>query len=289
MPSWSSTTKSCGSTCRIWRPVGSETALAASIARPTSSGVISRFFPATATTPRLLNPFTWGPQSARYTLSISMPAVSSASTTAFLIESTAASRFTTRPRRIPFDSATPMPTMFRLWPSPGSATIAVVFDVPTSRPTRYRSFRATPPPLPFPVVAEPALLRRAAPARRSACRRPTLTGEAPAWLPGWSPTTTRSPNLRSTYSMAGTRLRYVPREVDVRLQPLDEPLVAQPHARRVLIDDDHRVARVRDVELRDAAPESGRLRTSRRKPRRELHAPVVDPGLPARCLATGRR
>src|SRR5918996_241415 len=47
MPSWSSTTKSCGSTWRISRPVGSATAFAASIARRTSSRVISRFFPAT--------------------------------------------------------------------------------------------------------------------------------------------------------------------------------------------------------------------------------------------------
>ncbi len=58
MPSCSSTTKSCGSTCRISRPLGSATALAASMARRTSSRVISRFLPATATTPRLLNALT---------------------------------------------------------------------------------------------------------------------------------------------------------------------------------------------------------------------------------------
>ena len=56
MPSCSSTTKSCGSTCRISRPVGSDTALAASIARRTSSRVISRFFPATAITPAAVEP-----------------------------------------------------------------------------------------------------------------------------------------------------------------------------------------------------------------------------------------
>ena len=61
IPSCSSTTKSCGSTCRISRPVGSDTAFAASIARRTSSRVISRFFPATAITPRLLNPLMCGP------------------------------------------------------------------------------------------------------------------------------------------------------------------------------------------------------------------------------------
>ena len=61
MPSCSSTTKSCGSTCRISRPLGSATAFAASIARRTSSRVISRFLPATATTPRLLKALTCGP------------------------------------------------------------------------------------------------------------------------------------------------------------------------------------------------------------------------------------
>ena len=105
MPSCSSTTKSCGSTCRISRPVGSDTAFAASIARRTSSRVISRFLPATAITPRLLNPLMCGPDSARWTESISTPAISSASSIAFLIESTAASRLTTTPRRMPRDSA----------------------------------------------------------------------------------------------------------------------------------------------------------------------------------------
>ena len=45
MPSWSSTTNSCGSTCRISRSMGIETALAASIARRTSSRSIMRFLP----------------------------------------------------------------------------------------------------------------------------------------------------------------------------------------------------------------------------------------------------
>ena len=74
MPSCSSTTKSCGSTCRISRPLGSATAFAASIARRTSSRVISRFLPATATTPRLLNALTCVPDSPRWTESISTPA-----------------------------------------------------------------------------------------------------------------------------------------------------------------------------------------------------------------------
>ena len=113
MPSCSSTTKSCGSTWRISRPVGSDTAFAASIARRTSSRVISRFLPATAMTPRLLKPLMCGPDSARCTESISTPAISSASSIAFLIDSTAASRLTTTPRLMPRDSATPRPTMSR--------------------------------------------------------------------------------------------------------------------------------------------------------------------------------
>ena len=67
MPSCSSTTKSCGSTWRISRPPGSDTARAASIARRTSSRVTSRFLPATATTPRLLKPLMCGPLTPRWT------------------------------------------------------------------------------------------------------------------------------------------------------------------------------------------------------------------------------
>src|SRR5262249_46580054 len=87
-----------------------------------------------------------GPDSARCTESISTPAISSASSIAFLIESTAASRFTTTPRRMPRDSATPMPTTSKPSPSSNSPTTAVTLDVPTSSPTTYRSFRATRPP-----------------------------------------------------------------------------------------------------------------------------------------------
>ena len=146
MPSCSSTTKSCGSTCRISRPLGSATALAASIARRTSSRVISRFLPATATTPRLLNALTCAPDSPRCTESISTPPVSSASSIAFLIDSTAASRLTTTPRRMPLESASPIPMMSSPPSSVISPTMAVILEVPTSRPTRYRSLRATDPP-----------------------------------------------------------------------------------------------------------------------------------------------
>ena len=144
--SWSSTTKSCGRTWRISRPLGRDTALAASIARRTSSPEISLFFPETATTPRLLKPLTCAPESPRCTESISTPAVSSAASIACFTDPTAASRFTTTPRFIPCASTTPMPMMSSSPSSMISPTIAVIFDVPTSRPTRYRSLRATYPP-----------------------------------------------------------------------------------------------------------------------------------------------
>ena len=135
-PSCSSTTKSWGSTWTISRPLGSATALAASMARLTSSRVISRFLPATATTPRLLNALTWAPDSPRCTESISTPAVSSASSIAFLIDSTASSRLTTRPRRMPRASARPIPMMSSPPSSSASPTTATIVEVPASRPTR---------------------------------------------------------------------------------------------------------------------------------------------------------
>ena len=186
MPSWSSTTKSCGSTCRISRPAGSDTALAASMARRTSSRVISRFLPATATTPRLLNPLMWGPQTARWAESISTPAISSASSTDFLIDSTAASRLTTTPRLRPFDSATPMPMTSRLPSSEhfahhrahlGGADVETD-DVPLA------SCHYCPPARP--------------PASRDA-------GSAAAWSSRPGRTYIRSPNRRSTVSMADMR------------------------------------------------------------------------------------
>ena len=106
------------------------------MARRTSSRVISRVLPETATTPRLLKPLMWAPDSVRYTESISMPAVSSASSIAFLIDSTASSRFTTAPRRMPLASAVPIPMISTPPSSVTSPTIAATLVVPTSRPTR---------------------------------------------------------------------------------------------------------------------------------------------------------
>ena len=221
MPSCSSTTKSCGSTCRISRPVGSATALAASIARRTSSRVISRFLPATAITPRLLKPLTCGPDSARWTESISMPAISSASSIAFLIESTAASRLTTTPRLMPRDSATPMPTTSRLLSSMPSPTTQTTVDVPTSSPTMYRSLRAT--------------------------LSPSAGGtDVHAFIEPEVDVV----DLRHALAQRG-------HEVDVRLHPLGEVLVADVHERGVVLEHDDGVVDVADVDLREPRRQIG--------------------------------
>src|SRR5512140_2315269 len=72
--------------------------------------------------------------------------------------------------------------------------MAVVFDVPTSRPTRYRSFRATPPPPParWPLALSAVALRPTPCARvrlRSSsfgapgCQRPRLPSTSRDPLP----------------------------------------------------------------------------------------------------------
>src|SRR5262245_22458376 len=221
MPSCSSTTKSCGRTWRISRPVGSDTALAASMARRTSSRVISRVLPATAMTPRLLKPLMCGPDSPRCTESISTPAISSASSIAFLIESTAASRLTTTPRRMPRDSATPSPTTSRPRPSMISPTTAVTFDVPTSSPTRYRSFRATRVPL----LLLPGFVRG----------------------PDVNPILEPQIDVVDRFDTLAQRRR----QLEVRLQARQELVLAELNHHRVAAQDHLRVVRVADVNLRE--------------------------------------
>jgi hypothetical protein len=75
--------------------------------RSTSLAVTSR--DRTATTPWLFTPFKWLPDEPAMTLRISQPAISSASSTARRMSSTAASMLTTVPLRSPFDAAVPMP------------------------------------------------------------------------------------------------------------------------------------------------------------------------------------
>src|SRR5215510_13815022 len=221
MPSCSSTTKSCGSTWRISRPAGSDTALAASMARRTSSRVISRFLPATAITPRLLNPLMCGPDSPRCTVPISMPAISSASSIAFLIESTAASRLTTTPRLMPRDSATPMPTTCRLLSSMPSQTTQTTVDVPTSSPTMYRSLRAT-------------LSPSAGGADVHAFIEPQIDVV----------------DLRNALAQRGN-------QIEVRLHALDKLLGADVHERGVVLEHDDGIVHVGHVDLRDARRKIG--------------------------------
>ena len=61
--------------------------------------------------PRLLKPVMWPPAIPVYTDEISQPAMSSASSTAFLMDSTVASMLTTTPLRRPTDGWVPMPMM----------------------------------------------------------------------------------------------------------------------------------------------------------------------------------
>src|SRR6476659_503754 len=248
MPSWSSTTKSCGSTCRISRPVGSETAFAASIARRTSSRVISRFLPATAMTPRLLNPLMCGPDRPRWTESISTPAISSASSIAFLIASTAASTFTTTPRRMPADSATPMPTTSRPPLSSTSPTTAVTFDVPTSRPTTYLSLRATEPPV-LSRLRRPCrhcALSRVFAGRLLVPKRVAAPGRARRGRAHVDPVV--EPQVHGIDVRNAFPQRRL--ELQVRLDTLDELVLADVDDGAIVVEDDSRVVNVAHVHLR---------------------------------------
>src|SRR5690606_31255347 len=70
-----------------------------------------------------------------YTVLISQPAMSSASSTARWIDCTVDSMFTTTPRLSPRDGQEPMPMTSTRFSGESSPTIATIFEVPTSRPT----------------------------------------------------------------------------------------------------------------------------------------------------------
>src|SRR5690606_30724608 len=139
MPSCASMMNSCGSTCRMRWSAGIATARAASITRSTSPGVTS--LSRIATMPCELRLRTWLPAMPVYTLLISQPAISSASSTARWIDCTVDSMFTTTPRFSPRDGDEPKPMTSILPSGDSSPTIATTFDVPTSRPTS--SFRSS--------------------------------------------------------------------------------------------------------------------------------------------------
>ena len=241
MPSCSSTTKSCGSTWRISRPVGSDTALAASIARRTSSRVISRFLPATAITPRLLKPLMCGPDSARWTESISTPAISSASSIAFLIESTAASRLTTTPRRMPRDSATPSPTM--------SSAVAVEHLADDRRHLRRADVEADQVPLfsRHVCLRDSHRLTRLAPASAGSALTPTPAEPCRASLrpasrsdrPDVDPIVEPQIDVVDVGDALAQRLG----ELEVRLQPRQEPVLADVDHRGIAAQDHRALCR----------------------------------------------
>src|SRR4030066_1526477 len=78
-----------------------------------------------------------------YTFFISIPAIFSASCTAFFIESTVSSMSTITPFLRPFEGLVPIPFIFNLFPSFTSAAIAHTFVVPISRATSMLSFLPT--------------------------------------------------------------------------------------------------------------------------------------------------
>jgi hypothetical protein len=107
-------------------------ACACSITRFTSPGFTSWFL--IATIPISLRASMWPPAIPAYTELISHPAMSSASSTAFRIESTVESMSITTPFRRPRDGWVPIPAMSIRSPF-CSATTAQIFVVPMSRPT----------------------------------------------------------------------------------------------------------------------------------------------------------
>jgi hypothetical protein len=84
--------------------------------------------------PRLLIPRMWPPATPAITEVISTPAISSASPTACLIDSTVESMLTTTPLRRPREGLTPTPMMSRLPTGDQSAMTQQILVVPTSSP-----------------------------------------------------------------------------------------------------------------------------------------------------------
>ena len=133
-PSWSSTMKVWGKTWMTSRSCGRLRARAASSARSISVWLTSRCLPDTATTPRLFTPRIWPPATPAITEAISTPAISSASPTARLMDSTVESILTTTPFRRPREGFVPTPTISRFPSGDHSAMTQQILVVPTSSP-----------------------------------------------------------------------------------------------------------------------------------------------------------
>src|SRR5438552_4019581 len=169
------------------------------------------------------------------------------------MESTAASTLTTTPRLMPRDSATPMPTTSSVPSSMLSPTTVVTREVPTSRPTRYRSLRATGPPL-------PAGSNRTRPPLCS-CSRPYVHALVESQI--------HVVNRRNALAKRG-------REVKIRLKPLGKLLRADAYQRGVTLQDENGVADVADVDFGNAAREVGAHLQGREDTGRQRGARVVD-------------
>ena len=111
-PCWS-TMNSWGMTCSTSRSMGMTIAFAASITRSTSSLVISRSRPVTATTPRELMPSMCPPAMPVVTPCTSRPDISSALSMAFWMDLTVLSMLMTTPRRRPREGVVPTPMISR--------------------------------------------------------------------------------------------------------------------------------------------------------------------------------
>ncbi|EKD50630.1 MAG: hypothetical protein ACD_62C00475G0004 [uncultured bacterium] len=115
------------------------TADAPSMTRSISRSVMSLFL--TDTMLWLLIPLMWLPEMAAYTDRISQPAMSSASSIAFFMESMVASMLTMTPLRKPREGWEPIP-MTSIPSCVTSPTMAQIFVVPMSSPTIKFSFFA---------------------------------------------------------------------------------------------------------------------------------------------------
>src|SRR5262245_31385614 len=107
--------------------------------RATSSLVISRSLPATATTPRLLKDRTCEPEIPTHERDIWTPAMISASSAARLMASIVASTLMMLPLRVPRLAAAPFPMTSRAPPGPCSPMRTQILDVPMSQATRKDS------------------------------------------------------------------------------------------------------------------------------------------------------
>ena len=104
--------------------------------RATSSRVISRSLPATATTPRLLKERTFDPETPTQARAIWTPAMISASSAARLIASIVASTLTMLPLRVPRLAAAPLPMTSSVPLAFCSPISTQILDVPMSQATR---------------------------------------------------------------------------------------------------------------------------------------------------------